>query len=161
MADLIEDARRDWVALGGLAIDVQPIGTFLWAARSPWTAASSLTYAGLRSARHDSASRLQQLLDWAGEDFEGLLVFDESHAMAHAAGTENDYGKAQGSEQGLAGVRLQNALPRARVLYMSATGAAEPESLSYALRLGLWGPGTALAPATCSWRRWKRAVLRR
>jgi predicted RNA methylase len=41
MADLIEDARRDWVALGGLAIDVQPIGTFLWAARSPWTAASS------------------------------------------------------------------------------------------------------------------------
>jgi hypothetical protein len=120
-----------------------------------------LTYAGLRSARHDSASRLQQLLDWAGEDFEGLLVFDESHAMAHAAGTENDYGKAQGSEQGLAGVRLQNALPRARVLYMSATGAAEPESLSYALRLGLWGPGTALAPATCSWRRWKRAVLRR
>ncbi|WP_068086995.1 strawberry notch family protein [Novosphingobium rosa] len=144
MADLIEDARRDWVALGGLAIDVQPIANFPLG--SPITMDSGivfLTYAGLRTARHDSASRLRQLLDWAGGDFEGLLVFDESHAMAHAAGTENDYGKAQGSEQGLAGVRLQNALPRARVLYMSATGAAKPESLSYALRLGLWGPGTA------------------
>lgn len=144
MADLIEDARRDWVALGGLAIDVQPIASF--ALGSPITMASGivfLTYAALRSARHDSASRLQQLLEWAGEAFEGVIVFDESHAMAHAAGTDSDFGKAQGSEQGLAGVRLQNALPRARVLYMSATGAAKPESLSYAVRLGLWGPSTA------------------
>lgn len=146
VSDLIEDARRDWVALGGLAIDVQPISTFPLGC--PITMESGivfLTYAGLRSARHDSASRLQQMLDWAGGDFDWVIVFDEAHAMANAAGTESDYGKAQGSEQGLAGVRLQNALPRARVLYMSATGAAKPESLSYAVRLGLWGPGTAFA----------------
>ena len=30
------------------------------------------------------------------------------------------------AEQGLAGVRLQNFLPRARVLYVSATGATTP-----------------------------------
>ncbi|WP_458429962.1 strawberry notch-like NTP hydrolase domain-containing protein, partial [Pseudomonas aeruginosa] len=43
----------------------------------------------------------------------------------------------------MAGVRLQHALPRARVLYVSATGATDPANLCYAARLGLWGPGTA------------------
>lgn len=102
-----------------------------------------LTYATLRSQRHDRASRLQQLLDWAGADFEGVILLDESHALGNAAGTETEFGVAKGSEQGLAGVRLQNALPRARVIYVSATGATKPENLSYTARLGLWGPGTA------------------
>src|SRR3546814_6768843 len=65
--------------------------------------------------------------------------------MGNAAGTKDEYRRAKGSEQGLAGVRLQNALPRARVVYESATGATKPENLSYASRLGLWGPGTAFA----------------
>src|SRR3546814_14412166 len=102
-----------------------------------------LTDATLRSQRHDRASRLQQLLDWAGPDFDGVILLDESHALGNAAGTETEFGAAKGSEQGLAGVRLQIALPRARVIYVSATGATKPENLSYTARLGLWGPGTA------------------
>jgi len=38
-------------------------------------------------------------------------------------------------------VGLQRALPRARVVYCSATGASEPRNLGYMERLGLWGPG--------------------
>ena len=38
---------------------------------------------------------------------------------------------------------LAGSLPRARVIYVSATGATKPENLSYTARLGLWGPGTA------------------
>ncbi|HEX7782746.1 MAG TPA: strawberry notch family protein [Sphingobium sp.] len=143
---LLEDARRDHVALGGLCIDIQPIDNF--PPGSPIIMTSGilfLTYASLRSARHDRQSRLQQIIAWAGDDFEGVLVFDESHEMGNAAGTETEFGTARGSEQGLAGVRLQNALPRACVLYVSATGATKPENLSYASRLGLWGPGTAFA----------------
>lgn len=143
---LIEDARRDHSALGGLPIDIQPIDSF--PPGSPITMTSGilfLTYAALRSARHDKQSRLQQIIAWAGEDFEGILVFDEAHEMGNAAGTDSEFGSARGSEQGLAGVRLQNALPRACVLYASATGATKPENLSYASRLGLWGPGTAFA----------------
>ncbi|MFS0851405.1 strawberry notch-like NTP hydrolase domain-containing protein [Novosphingobium panipatense] len=141
---LIEDARRDWAALGGLTIDIQPLDAFPLG--KPIAMASGilfLTYATLRSSRHDEASRLQQIRAWLGEDFEGMLVFDEAHAMANAAGTETEFGAAKGSEQGLAGVRLQHALPRARVLYVSATGATDPANLCYAARLGLWGPGTA------------------
>jgi len=141
---LIEDARRDWSALGGVPIDIQPLDAF---ALGQQVAMDSgilfLTYATLRSQRHDRASRLQQLLDWAGADFEGVILLDESHALGNAAGTETEFGAAKGSEQGLAGVRLQIALPRARIIYVSATGATKPENLSYTARLGLWGPGTA------------------
>lgn len=143
-AGLVDDARRDWAALGGLPIDIQPLDAFPMG--TPITMASGilfLTYATLRSSRHDEASRLQQILAWLGSDFDGMIVFDEAHALANAAGTETEFGAAKGSEQGLAGVRLQHALPRARVLYVSATGATDPANLCYAARLGLWGPGTA------------------
>ncbi len=36
-------------------------------------------------------------------------------------------------------MRLQHALPNARVLYVSATGATTVQNLAYAQRLGLWG----------------------
>lgn len=148
-ASLLEDARRDWSALGGLAVDIQPLDAFPIGAPIPMASGILfVTYATLRSQRHDTASRLQQILEWLGPDlerFEGTIVFDEAHAMANAAGTETRYGTSQGSEQGLAGVRLQNSLPRARVLYVSATGATEVANLCYASRLGLWGPGTAFS----------------
>ena len=37
-------------------------------------------------------------------------------------------------------VELQRALPLARVVYCSATGATELADLAYMERLGLWGP---------------------
>ena len=142
---LLEDARRDWTALGGLPIDVQPLGQ--WKLGVPVGMREGIlfiTYPTLRSGRSD-ATRLEQILDWAGEDFDGVIVFDEAHAMANAAGGEGSRGKVKGSEQGVAGVRLQNLLPRARVLYASATGASDVNNLAYATRLGLWGPETAFA----------------
>ncbi len=75
--------------------------------------------------------------------FEGMIVFDEAHAMANAAGSESARGVMKGSEQGICGVRLQHLLPRARILYVSATGATDIANLAYATRLGLWGPATA------------------
>ena len=142
---LLEDARRDWAALGGLPIDIQPLAS--WKLGTPIAMREGIlfvTYPTLRSGRND-ATRLDQTLAWAGDDFEGVIVFDEAHAMANAAGGEGSRGKVKGSEQGIAGVRLQNLLPRARVLYASATGASDVNNLAYATRLGLWGPETAFA----------------
>ncbi|MEO6094106.1 MAG: strawberry notch-like NTP hydrolase domain-containing protein, partial [Novosphingobium sp.] len=144
---LLEDARRDWTALGGLPIDIQPLGQ--WKLGFPVGMRDGIlfvTYPTLRSGRAD-ATRLDQILGWADEDFDGVIAFDEAHAMANAAGGEGSRGKVKGSEQGIAGVRLQNLLPRARVLYASATGASDVNNLAYATRLGLWGPETAFA--TC------------
>jgi hypothetical protein len=142
---LLEDARRDWAALGGLPIDIQPLASWkLGTHIAMREGILFVTYPTLRSGRND-ATRLDQILAWASGDFDGVIVFDEAHAMANAAGGEGSRGKVKGSEQGIAGVRLQNLLPRARVLYASATGASDVNNLAYATRLGLWGPDTAFA----------------
>jgi len=142
---LLEDARRDWSALGGLALDVQPLSQWKLGARVEMEAGILfVTYPTLRSGRAD-ATRLAQILSWASPGFEGVIAFDEAHAMANAAGGEGSRGKVKGSEQGIAGIRLQNLLPRARILYASATGASDVNNLAYAARLGLWGPETAFA----------------
>ncbi|WP_342635324.1 strawberry notch C-terminal domain-containing protein [Rhizobium leguminosarum] len=59
--------------------------------------------------------------------------------MANAAGRKSERGDKATSQQGRAGLRLQRALPDARVVYVSATGATDVESLAYVERLGLWG----------------------
>ena len=86
---------------------------------------------------------MQQLLDWAGEAFDGVIAFDEAHEMGGVAGGEGALGAKKGSQQGICGVLLQNNLPGARILYASATGASDINNLAYAVRLGLWGPETA------------------
>ncbi len=59
--------------------------------------------------------------------------------MANAAGEKSELGDKGPSQQGRAGLRLQHALPNARVVYVSATGATNVHNLAYAQRLGLWG----------------------
>ena len=148
---LLEDARRDWEALGGSKDDVFPLGKFRQGAELPQEAGILFaTYATLRSpARQGRPSRLDQIVAWLaggpGEDerysFDGVIVFDEAHAMANAAGGQGSRGRLAPSAQGRAGLRLQHALPDARVLYVSATGATTVPGLAYAQRLGLWGSG--------------------
>jgi hypothetical protein len=140
---LLEDARRDWEALGGLPLDVQPLSRWkLGHLVSMSEGILFVTYPTLRSGRVED-TRLDQILAWAGKHYDGLIAFDEAHAMANALGGSSTRGKVKGSEQGIVGLRLQNHLPRARVLYASATGASEIANLGYTSRLGLWGPETA------------------
>ena len=68
--------------------------------------------------------------------------------MGGVAGGEGRFGATKGSQQGIVGVELQNRLPRARVIYASATGASDVNNLAYATRLGLWGEGTAFPDRT-------------
>jgi len=140
-ATLIEDAVRDWTDLGGSPADIQPLSK--WKPDQTVTMGDGIlfvTYATLRSAGKCGTTRLNQLLEWMGDDFEGVLAFDEAHAMQNAAGSEQGRG-AKPSQQGLAGLRPQLATPRARVFYISATGATSVQNLAYASRLGLWGQG--------------------
>ncbi|GFE67225.1 strawberry notch family protein [Litoreibacter roseus] len=140
-ATLIEDAVRDWTDLGGSPADIQPLSK--WKPDQPIGMGDGIlfvTYATLRSAGKCGTTRLSQVLDWMGNLFDGVLAFDEAHAMQNAAGSEAGRG-AKPSQQGLAGLRLQLAAPRARVFYISATGATSVHNLAYASRLGLWGQG--------------------
>ena len=148
---LLEDTRRDWSAVGGRDEDVFPLGKVRQGADIPHAEGIVFaTYATLRSpARQGKQSRLDQIVAWlaGGPDeddrhaFSGVIVFDEAHAMANAAGAKGSRGEVKPSQQGRAGLRLQNALPDARVLYVSATGATTVPGLAYARRLGLWTSG--------------------
>jgi len=149
-AALLQDARRDWEALGGVGIDIQPLDN--WSLGTPIQMSSGIlfcTYATLRSERPEKGSRLDQIIEWMGDGkddatkFEGVIIFDEAHAMANAVGSGSSRGEKAASEQGRAGLRLQNRTPNARILYVSATGATDINNLAYATRLGLWGPGSA------------------
>ena len=39
-------------------------------------------------------------------------------------------------------MELQKKLPKARIVYASATGATEPRHMAYMVRLGIWGEGS-------------------
>ena len=138
---LLEDAQRDWSALGRERLEVTPLSRFKPGGTITLDEAVLFTtYATLRSEeRGTKKSRIQQVVDWLGRDFDGVIIFDEAHSMQNAAGGTSEWGDQEASQQGRAGLRLQHALPDARVVYVSATGATNVHNLAYAQRLGLWG----------------------
>lgn len=138
---LLEDAQRDWSALGQERLLVTPLSRFAQGRDIPLSEGILFTtYATLRSEeRGAKKSRVDQIVDWLGADFDGVILFDESHAMANAAVAKGERGDQAASLQGRAGLRLQHRLPNARVVYVSATGATTVHNLAYAQRLGLWG----------------------
>ncbi|MCM8731562.1 strawberry notch-like NTP hydrolase domain-containing protein [Hephaestia sp. GCM10023244] len=138
---LLEDAQRDWSALGQERLLVTPLSRFRQGTDIRLEEGVLFTtYATLRSqAREGKKSRVEQIVDWLGRDFDGVLVFDEAHAMANAVGGKGERGAVAPSQQGRAGLRLQHALPDAWIVYVSATGATTVQNLAYAQRLGLWG----------------------
>jgi hypothetical protein len=138
---LLEDAQRDWSALGQERLLVTPLSRFAQGRDIPLTEGILFTtYATLRSEERGARkSRVDQIVDWLGADFDGVILFDESHAMANAVGSKGERGDTEASQQGRAGLRLQHKLPNARVVYVSATGATTVHNLAYAQRLGLWG----------------------
>ncbi|QOZ36145.1 strawberry notch-like NTP hydrolase domain-containing protein [Bradyrhizobium sp. CCBAU 53421] len=138
---LIEDAQRDWSALGMERLLVTPLSRFRQGTAIRLSEGILFTtYATLRTdERGEKLSRVSQIVEWLGSDFDGVIVFDESHAMQNAVGGKGERGDQAASQQGRAGLRLQHALPNARVVYVSATGATTVHNLAYAQRLGLWG----------------------
>jgi hypothetical protein len=73
----LENAQRDWSALGMERLLVTPLSRF------PQDAAIRLaegvlflTYATLRSDdREEKLSRVRQIVEWLGSDFEGVIIF--------------------------------------------------------------------------------------
>lgn len=98
------------------------------------------TYSSLISEtgkkRGKVSSRLDQLISWCGPDFDGCLLFDECHRA------KNYHSNKRSTKTGSAVYKLQTALPKARVVYCSATGITDPVNMGYMVRLGLWGPET-------------------
>lgn len=151
---LIEDAQRDLADVGDLGNSVIDISkTKLGMPIGAKEGVLFVTYdtlktgaEGRRKAKTEGKTakraRIDQILEWLGDDFDGALIFDEAHLMGNAVAIRGKRGLKKPAQRAIAGVDLQNEVPEARVVYASATGATDIVNLAYAERLGLWGKGT-------------------
>jgi len=140
-SDLINDARRDLSDIGLSedelrCVDIKQLGY----EKRDWKDLDNcilfVTYTSLvnKSAKL-KVTRFERLIAWLGDNFEGLLIFDEGHKAknlifkesAKTTGRTLLHGGIEltGTQAGQAVFRLQDKLPRARILYASATGVTE------------------------------------
>lgn len=150
--ELFEDAVRDWTDLGGDPNKVFNYTNATTRKKLPGMNDGILfvTYDTLKGGSKDKGENkgtkhIDVIEKWLGDDFDGVIVFDESHKMANLKPIKKGFGKTKASEIAIAGNKLQNDMKNARVVYASATGATNIENLAYAQRLGLWGDGTQFA----------------
>ncbi|KAI1882638.1 hypothetical protein AGOR_G00236940 [Albula goreensis] len=133
--DLKYDAERDLKDIEAPNIPVHALNKIKYGDTTTSEGVLFATYSALigeSQAGGQHRTRLKQILDWCRPGFDGVIVFDECHKAKNATSTK----------MGKAVLDLQNKLPRARVVYASATGASEPKNMIYMSRLGIWGEGT-------------------
>jgi hypothetical protein len=96
-----------------------------------------------KGAGRKKETRLDELVKWCGgAAFDGCLIFDECHKAKGIDPSKMD-SKTKTTATARAVVAVQERMPKARVVYVSATGASDIKQMAYMTRLGLWGPGTA------------------
>ncbi|KAL7592215.1 hypothetical protein Lser_V15G33893 [Lactuca serriola] len=143
-SDLKFDARRDLDDVGATCVEVHALNKLPYSKLDSKTVGIKegvvfLTYSSLIASSERGRSRLQQLVQWYGSEYDGLIVFDECHKAKNLVPEAG----GQPTRTGEAVLEIQARLPEARVVYCSATGASEPRNLGYMVRLGLWGAGTS------------------
>jgi hypothetical protein len=83
-----------------------------------------------------SKGRYDQLCEWLGADFQGVIVFDECHRAKQYTTNKSATHTAEDV------VRIQARFPHARIVYSSATGITSIKNMGYMSRMGLWGEHT-------------------
>ena len=150
-AALMEDAKRDWRDIGGnpdQIFNIDGIRKGIGKGKDktiPTDGILYTTYSMVRSGKTKDSklTNADKIIEWLGKDFDGVIIYDEAHNM----NTLLARGTKKGSQQAIEANKIQEKLPNARVVYMSATGAVEVEDLCFASRLGLWGKGTQFTDA--------------
>lgn len=166
--NLVNSAVRDWEALGGKPADLFGVNKFtrdqaipretgiLYTTYTTMASGLDVLAGGKLKAKQAKGqeigtsvkTRLDQVLNWLGPDFDGVLIFDEAHNMQNSLEQETERGDSRPAAKALASVTLQQKLPKARIVYASATAASRVDALAYSDRVGLWGEGTAFASKT-------------
>lgn len=142
---LFADACRDMKNIGWSKDPLFKLGKYSLGEAIDRADGVMFTTYGTVPRETENGSRLDQMVDWLGKDFDGVIAFDEAHKMGNAVTIKGKRGTKEPSATGVAGVELQKRLPKARILYVSATSATEVQNMAYAERLGLWSEGTPFA----------------
>lgn len=124
--DLIEDSQRDINDIG--LSDVCKLVSIYSHTKEELENCNILfvTYSSLVSDKSYS-----QIQEWIGNDFDGVIAFDECHKGKNLNTTKTKTAKRM--------IELQEKSPHANILYVSATGCSDIKHMCYLDRLGLWG----------------------
>ena len=138
---LLESTRRDLNDLNAPQLPLHQLND--WDVNEPINFKEGVIFCSystlIAKSKISNKTRLEQLIEWLGED--GLIILDEcqraQHALATAQGDSTQTGKAV--------LELQDPelRPNLRFVYSSATSVVEVSHICYMARLGLWGPGTS------------------
>ena len=138
---LLESTRRDLNDLNAPQLPLHQLND--WDVNEPIKFNEGVIFCSystlIAKSKISNKTRLEQLIEWLGED--GIVILDEcqraQHALATAQGDSTQTGKAV--------LELQDPdlRPDLRFVYSSATSVVEVSHLCYMTRLGLWGPGTS------------------
>lgn len=159
---LYQDAKRD---IAGVGVPLQTIhhNESKYAKGAPIEAKEGILFSQYGTAAagwKGKRDRFNQIVNWLSpqkkvdsemvsipSEFEGVIVYDECHAMKNAVGTNQGGAstKATGTDRGEMGLLLSETFPKAKIVYVSATGATLVHNMAYMNRLGLWGKGAAFS----------------
>lgn len=131
-ADLYEDAKRNLTDLG-LGKYVQKKAYNLSKFKATETIQHEEGVMFLTYSTLVAKNRLEQLIEWCGdgEAFGGLICLDECHKCKSIQLNADGNPKKGSSQTAIKVVELQRLLPRARVVYCSATSVSEPTNLAF------------------------------
>ena len=138
---LLESTRRDLNDLNASHIALHQLNE--WDVNEPLTFGDGVIFCSystlIAKSKISDKTRLQQLIEWLGE--EALVNLDECQRAQHALATA----QGEATQTGKAVLELQDhyAHPGLRFVYSSATSVVEVAHMCYMDRLGLWGPGTS------------------
>jgi hypothetical protein len=138
---LLESTRRDLTDLNASHIVLNQLNE--WEVNEDLSFGNGVIFCSyntlIAKSKISSKTRLQQLIDWLGDD--GLVIFDECQRAQHALATA----QGEATQTGTAVLDLQDhtTRPNLRFVYSSATSVVEVEHMCYMDRLGLWGLGTS------------------
>ena len=138
---LLESTRRDLKDLNASHIALHQLND--WNVNEPLTFGDGVIFCSyntlIAKSKISHKTRLQQLIEWLGE--EALVNLDECQRAQHALATS----QGEATQTGKAVLDLQDhqAHPGLRFVYSSATSVVEVDHMAYMDRLGLWGPGTS------------------
>ncbi|XP_019863968.1 PREDICTED: protein strawberry notch homolog 1-like [Amphimedon queenslandica] len=125
--DLKYDAIRDLHDVGAKKISVFALNKFCYgkiSGKRNGRVKKGVIFATYSSLIGESTSggkyrtRFTQLLHWLGPQFDGVIVFDECHKAKNLVPS----GASKPSKTGITVLQLQKRLPKARIVYCSATG---------------------------------------
>lgn len=126
-ADLKIDAERDLRDIGAERIKIYALNKLKYGKiRAPDGSRIKKgiifsTYSSLisesSSATGSCKTRLGQLLDWCGKDFDGVIIFDECHKAKNLVALDGKGNKTKSTKTGIKVQELQSMLPKARVVY--------------------------------------------